>query len=78
MGDSRNMSREEHSRQKTDTASAKVLWRGAGSTASQRGETRGVRGSTAGDEDGTICHVADAGLRGSWGAPVQFRDTIRA
>lgn len=78
MGDSWNMSREEHSRQKTDTACAKVLWREAGRTDSQRGETREVRGSIVGDEDGNICHMADAGMRGNWGAPVQCWDAIRA
>lgn len=78
MGNSRNMGGEEHSRQKTDTASAEVLWREAGRTASQWGETREVRGSLVRDKDGKICHVADAGMRGSWGAPVQCWDAIRA
>lgn len=63
MGNSRNMSGEEHARQKTDTACAEVLWREAGHTASQRGETREVRGSLVRDKDGKICHVADAGMR---------------
>lgn len=70
MGDSRNVRGEEHSRQKTDAACAKVLQREEGSTGSQRGQTTEVRGSITGDEAGKVCSVADTGMEGSWGAPV--------